>query len=151
MSPDREACLLDTNVLIRFADAADPLHEAARRAVASNRRTYDLKVTAQNLIETWNVMTRPRERNGFGQSVAQAETHLALLERLFHRLIDPPNVYDTWRDLVVRFEVSGVQVHDAKIVAIMLGCDVSKILTFDVRDFARYSAVGVEALDPRGF
>jgi len=149
MKETRQACLVDTNVLLRFADFADPLHEFAHRAIVSTRQTNDLQVTSQNLIESWNVMTRPQNRNGFGQTVAEADDHLALLERLFHRLSNPSNVYQRWRKLVVSHGVSGVQVHDARLVVVMLSHGISQILTFNEKDFARYADLGIETINPR--
>lgn len=149
MTATNQACLVDTNVLLRFADSTDPLHDFAHRAIVSTRQTNDLQVTSQNLIESWNVMTRPQKWNGFGQTVAEADDHLALIERLFHRLSDPPDTYQHWRKLVVSHGVSGVQVHDARLVAIMLAHGIAQILTFNVQDFARYADLGIEVIDPR--
>jgi len=36
-------------------------------------------------------------------------------EQAFSRLPESPEAYDRWRDLVVRFGVSGVKVHDAQV------------------------------------
>lgn len=148
MTKGQQSCLVDTNVVLRFVDSRDPLHGTARRAVGTIRQTHDLRVTSQNLVESWNVMTRPRDRNGFGQSITEANTNLNLIERLFPRLADLPDIYGRWRELVVRFEVSGVQVHDTRLVASMLSHDISKILTFDIQDFARFSVLGIETIDP---
>jgi len=50
--------------------------------------------------------------------------------------------------LVVTFNVSGVQVHDARLVALMKVNVISHILTFNVGDFARYSSEGIVAVAP---
>ena len=52
-----------------------------------------------------------------------------------------------WRRLVVRHAVTGVKVHDARLVAAMLVHGVSNILTLNDRDFARYA--GISAVNPR--
>jgi predicted nucleic acid-binding protein len=57
-------------------------------------------------------------------------------------------VYTEWRRLVVSFEVSGMQVHDARIVAAMIVHGVTHILTFNTADFVRYSTRGIVAVDP---
>lgn len=142
------SCLIDTNVLIRFADPADPLHETARRAVRATRETSVLQITSQNLVESWNVMTRPRDRNGFGQTIEEASAHLDLIERLFQRIADPPDLHERWREIVRRFRVRGVQVHDARLAAIMSAHGTAEILTFNGRDFERYSEIGIRPVDP---
>lgn len=55
-------------------------------------------------------------------------------------------VHEEWRRLLVDYGVSGVQVHDAHLVAAMRVHGVKRILTFNTRDFARF--VGVEAVHP---
>jgi len=49
--------------------------------------------------------------------------------------------------LLVTHNVSGVQVHDARLVAAMRVQDVRRILTFNDKDFARYP--DIEAVHPR--
>ena len=57
-------------------------------------------------------------------------------------------MYPTWKKLVVDYEVSGVQVHDAKLVASMIVHEVKHILTFNVADFTRYASEGIVAVVP---
>ena len=44
--------------------------------------------------------------------------------------------------------VSGVQVHDARLVAAMVSHGVRHILTFNTADFNRYAPEGIIAVDP---
>lgn len=141
--------LVDTNVLLRFAARTHPLHRIVRDAVRKLRASgHMLRVTPQNFIEFWNVATRPAARNGFGLTPAEADRLLRLAERLFPLLPDLPVVYPQWRRLVVTFGVSGVQVHDARLVAAMISHGVTHILTFNTADFARYATEGIVAVDP---
>jgi predicted nucleic acid-binding protein len=70
------------------------------------------------------------------------------MERLFPLLPDSAAVYTEWRRLVVSFGVSGIQVHDARIVAAMIVHGVTQILTFNTTDFVRYGTRGITAVDP---
>jgi len=56
--------------------------------------------------------------------------------------------YPEWRKLVVAFNVSGVQVHDARLVANMKANSVTHILTFNTRDFIRYAPEEIVAVEP---
>src|SRR5689334_6800939 len=68
------AHLLDTNVLVRLANAADARHAVAAKAVLElHRRGEMLHLTAQNLIEFRNTATRPMTVNGLGLSIADTE------------------------------------------------------------------------------
>ncbi|MGE0821077.1 MAG: type II toxin-antitoxin system VapC family toxin [Candidatus Binatia bacterium] len=141
--------LADTNILLRFAERTHPLHPTVRAAVHKLLTGgHRLRATPQNFVEFWNVATRPTERNGFGLVPAKADRLLRLVERLFPLLPDSPTVYPEWRRLVVAFGVSGIQVHDARIVASMSVHGVTYILTFNASDFIRYRARGIVAVDP---
>ncbi len=141
--------LVDTNVLLRFADRSHPLNPVVREAVRKLRKDgHNLQIASQNCVEFWNVATRPANRNGFGLAPTDADRLLRLIERLFPILNDLPTVYSEWRRLVVTFSVSGVQVHDARLVAVMKINSVSHILTFNDSDFIRYNSEGMIAVNP---
>lgn len=141
--------LVDTNILLRFAFRQDPRHLIVRQAVRKLRGGgHLLQATSQNFVEFWNVATRPQQKNGFGLTPSQADQSLRLVERLFPLLPDAPNLYSEWRTLVVRFGVSGVQVHDARLVAAMKTNAINHILTFNTTDFDRYNPMRIIALSP---
>ncbi len=141
--------LVDTNVLLRLADRRHPLHPVIRQTIRKlQQEGHTLQITAQNGIEFWNVASRPANKNGFGLTPPEANRLLRLIERLFPLLPDSPSVYPQWRQLVVQFGVSGVQVHDARLAAAMLAHQITHILTFNGADFSRYTPVGIVAVDP---
>lgn len=141
--------LVDTNVLLRLADRTHPIHPSIRAAMRKLRDDeHQLQITSQNCVEFWNVATRPSNRNGFGLSPNSAHQMLRLVERLFPLLPDIPTIYTEWRRLVLAFNVSGVQVHDARLVAAMKAHRVTHILTLNTTDFVRYGSEGMVAVDP---
>lgn len=140
----------DTNVLLRFAYRPDPQHAGVLSAIRKLKNGgNEIYILPQNCVEFWNVCTRPTSRNGFGLSIQQANHSLRLVERIFPLLPDNARVHQEWRKLVLSFGVSGVQVHDARIVAAILVHQVAHILTFNTLDFARYSSIGIFAVDPK--
>jgi hypothetical protein len=78
-----------------------------------------LHYTLQNAAEFWNVFTRPPERNGLGLTPAAATREL--------------------RQLITKHNVSGVKVHDARLVASMLAHRIPQLLTLNCADFERYA------------
>ena len=72
---------------------------------------------------------------------------LRLLERFVSVLRDPETAYARWKALVVKHSVLGRQVHDARIVAVMLSYRIKRILTLNDVDFVRY-APDVEPVTP---
>lgn len=142
----------DTNVLLRFAVRADPQHTAVLSSIKQIKNGgHGIYILLQNCVEFWNVFTRPKARNGFGLTAAQADYSLRLLEKMFSLLPETGEIYDQWKRLVLDFGVFGVQVHDARIVAAMLVHRATHLLTFNTSDFNRYSKMGIVAISPKNF
>ncbi len=141
--------LVDTNVLLGFSYPTDPRYPIVRPAVRELlAKGHQLQTTSQNFAEFWNVSTRPTPQNGFGRTPSSTNQLLKYLEELFLLLPDSPDVYLEWRRLVVPYSVSGVQVHDARLVATMIFHDVTHILTFNTQDFTRYRREEIIAINP---
>lgn len=138
--PGTDACLLDSNILLRISKSDDPQHAAIRHALRSlvgegSRLCY----TSQTLGEFWNASTRPLDKNGFGLSVAETDRLARVIERDFEFLPDSREVHDRWRSLLVAHNIQGVQVHDARLAASMYVHGVRQLLTINVRDFRRFA------------
>ena len=139
--------LVDTNVLLRWVHREAAEYEIVNRSVQHLARDgWRPSYTSQILGEFWNVLTRPANRNGYGLTPAGANRRAADVESDLQFLPDNPAVHYVWRQLLVDHNVSGVQVHDARLVASMQVHGVPRILTFNARDFARYP--GIEAIHP---
>lgn len=141
------SCLVDTNILLRMTRRSDPQHKLVDAALAqlAGQGTV-FHYAHQNIAELWNAMTHPRDRNGFGLTVTDAERELRAIEAGMVFLPDNEAVYRQWRKIVVQHNVSGVQVHDARVAAVMYVHGVSHILTLNVADFGRFS--GLIAVHP---
>jgi predicted nucleic acid-binding protein len=139
---------VDTNILLRSLEPLHPQHAIAVGAVSQllveNTPVY---FTLQNIAEFWNVATRPVANNGLGLSIPFTLGEVEKIEGLLTLLPDTPAVYAEWKRIVVEYGVSGVKVHDARLIATMKTHGVSRLLTFDVDDFARYT--GIEAMHPK--
>lgn len=66
---------------------------------------------------------------------------LRFIERHFPLLPDSPLIYTEWKQVIVAHHVSGVQVYDARIAALMKTYGVTHILTLNKKDFARYTRI----------
>ena len=141
--------LTDTNVLLGIAHPDDPRYPIVQAAVHKLWQDgHELQTTSQNFAEFWNVSTRSADRNGFGLTPDETDELLQGLEQSFPLLPDLPSAYPEWRRFVVNYGVSGVQVHDARLVAAMISHDVTHILTFNIQDFTRYDPEGIVAVNP---
>ncbi|SRR6266849_980295 len=141
------SCLVDTNILLRATRRSDPQHKvvdaALGRLAGQNTALY---YTHQNIAELWNAMTRPVGRNGLGLTIAEAEREVLAIEAGMSLLPESEAVYREWRRIIVQYKVSGVQVHDARLVAAMRAHGVPYIVTFNVADFSRFE--GLTAMHP---
>ena len=141
--------LVDTGILVRYFQPHDaaypPIHSTlARLQTGGDQITTSL----QNLSEFWNVCTRPKPaRGGLGLSIAETDRRLTVLEQGLPILDEHPDTYPIWRGLVVRHAVSGRQVHDTRLAALMLAHGITHILTLNGSDFTRFP--GITVIDPQ--
>ena len=135
--------LVVTNVLLRLLQRNDPNYSTIRQAVRILMgRGDELCCAPQNIVEFWNVCTRPASARGrFGLTVAETNRRVRLIERIFTILEEMPAVYPEWRHLVVDNSVAGVQVHDARIVSMMNVHGITHILKLNGADFSRYTGI----------
>ena len=136
--------LLDGNILLRLVKRGDPEHSLVAFAIEQLiEEGAEICHTPQNVVEFWNVFTRPKERNGFGLSVAETDRQAGLIEAQFTLLPDNERIHNEWRRLVVTHGVSGAQVHDARLIAAMRVHGITHLLTLNRADFLRYRDITV--------
>ena len=141
-------CLLDTNILLRWIKPDDRDYPVVVSAIEAMLLTQAvLCYTSQNVGEFWNTCTRPVDRNGYGLSSSEADRRARYFEDRLRLLPDSLAVHNEWRRMLVTHSISGVQVHDARLVAAMRVHGVKQILSFNDADFGRYR--DIQAIHPR--
>jgi predicted nucleic acid-binding protein len=136
------SCLIDSNILLRWVQPQLPSYSVIQTAIDTlTKWDAQLCYTSQNLGEFWNTCTRPVDRNGFGLTPEETDTRARIIEAKLQFLADAEAVHEVWRKMLVKHDISGVQVHDARLVASMQVHGISHILTFNTRDFTRYSQI----------
>jgi len=136
--------LVDTNVLLRSVQKSHPMEfEAANSIKLLLRHREVLVITPQNLIEFWCVATRPEVNNGLGISINETVRRIESFKSLLVLLPETDSIFSEWEQLVVQYQVSGKQVHDARLVAAMNVHKVTHLLTFNTADFKRYDGISV--------
>lgn len=138
--------LVDTNVVVHGTFPETPSYEKFSTAVQiCTARGHELVIVPQIIEELWAVATRPAAANGVGLSVDQVNNVVTDLYATFTVLFtDGEALHKAWRELVVRYEVKGRQVFDAKLAAAMNVYGLDAILTAD----ARFSRFGVKTIHP---
>jgi predicted nucleic acid-binding protein len=134
--------LLDTNVLLRAREPSSSQRQACVDLLNRSRKPVcEVVLATQTLIEYWVVATRPLSANGLGLDPAQARNDIDDYLALYPSLLEPPDVLNRWRILVAKFSVSGRPAHDARLVAVMDAYSLTKLISWNVTDFARYSHI----------
>jgi predicted nucleic acid-binding protein len=142
--------LLDTNLMGRMTDSADPQCATARRAVHMLlARRERLIIVPQNLYEFWAVATRkpgppPAGQNGLGMTPDQASHWLRFFQRRFTLLHDREELLTRWHDLVQTLGIKGLRSYDARLVAAMQTYGITRLLTFNADDFKRFAITLIE-------
>jgi predicted nucleic acid-binding protein len=144
------AYLLDTGILLRIADTYDAQHPLVRVAVGKlGNQRETLIISTQNVAEFCNVATRPKRNNGLGLAPRVA---LDLFEREVESICtvvpEPDATHDQLKRLIAKYGVVGKQVHDTRLVAMMLSWQIENILTLNDRDFRRYEPEGIRIVAP---
>ncbi len=139
--------LLDTNILLRYARTADPAFATVDTAINGLHASGEvLCVVPQNIYEFWATATRPTASNGLGLSVPECQVQVARIKRLFHLLPDLPALFAEWESLVAAQSCHGRVSYDARLVAAMRTYGITRLLTTNGSDFARFP--GLTILDP---
>jgi predicted nucleic acid-binding protein len=144
------AYLLDTGILLRLVDDRDALHPVVQEVVETLvARQEELFTATQNIGEFWNVATRPTLNNGLG--LPSSEVHRLIessIEPVCGIMLDVTATYSELKRLLGKYNVVGKQVHDARLVALMLTQQVNTILSLNARDFRRYEPEGISVVAP---
>ena len=134
--------LLDSNVLLRWADSRAAEHtECAEAVMVMAAQSHVVYVCAQVMIESYVVATRPEDVNGLGFAVPEGRQFLTDVQDSFPCLPEPPDIGKLWGTLLTRYPIIGRQGHDARIAALMLAHNVTHLLTLNPSDFARYQEI----------
>ena len=126
---------------------SDPLNLIVRMSIRTLRAGGEvLCIVPQNHYEFWAAATRPRVANGLGLSIAECQLEVVRISRIFYLLQDSHNLLDEWQRLVAAYGCHGRVSYDARLVAAMSTHGLTRLLTLNPSDFARFS--GLTLIDP---
>ena len=142
--------LIDTGILLRLIDTHDPHHAPVQSTFELlGNRADDLYITTQNVAELWNVATRPLANNGLNlPPAAVSQLFQQAIEPFCTIVTEPQSLPSEFQRLLIQYSVVGKQVHDARLVAMMLAVQIENILTLNDRDFRRFEPEGIKVFTP---
>jgi predicted nucleic acid-binding protein len=128
--------LLDTNIILRIADISSASHSLASEAIKKIIKDgHEPVITSQVLIEFWVVATRPKDVNGLGFNVSQTKNCVNDFLNNFRLIIETPDIFSQWFQLVVDHNIKGKRTHDIRLLAVMTVYQIPYLLTFNPKDF----------------
>jgi predicted nucleic acid-binding protein len=135
---------VDANVLVYAAMADDVRNEASKRLL-HGPDTGTLLISPQILAEFYSTVTSPK-RVSIPQTPQEAADFIDTLLSYPHVKVLPVSreVSMRWLEAVRAAAVKGPYVFDFLILATMLTHGVSRLVTYNTKDFAQFSAIQVE-------
>jgi predicted nucleic-acid-binding protein len=136
--------LLDTNIILRFADTHSSEYEITNNAIFQILlQGGQCFITSQVLIEFWVVATRPVAVNGLGWTPEETEQAVQMLINQFEWLEEIPDIFNLWFRLVTTYKISGKRIYDLRLQAVTLAHKISHILTLNPKDFILVEGVTI--------
>lgn len=136
---DTSPLLIDTNILIYATNADSPWHAVAAAHLAQLRSAgVDLVLSTQVIREYLAAATRP---NVMPDHVAIDDllANVAAFRAKYRLLDDTSTALDHLLALIAHIPTGGRQIHDANIVATMQAQGITRLLTHNADDFARFA------------
>ena len=81
--------------------------------------------------------------SGLELSIDDAKLAIEKWTTAYRILLDERGIYRLWESLVRTHQIKGKLAHDARLVAAMQQHQVTKLLTFNVKDFDRFPEISV--------
>jgi len=134
--------LLDTNILTVSKQAGHRDHNKVTNQLKQFAEdAEELIICPQNIYEFFVVATRPIINRGLGLSREKTFEEIRNLKETYQMINDPGDLFNTWEEIIVKYNMSGKQGHDARLFAFMQAVGIRKLYTLNVQDFNRYADV----------
>lgn len=140
MTDDKQAVIIDTNVLIYSTVSSAPFHEESYKALRLLRQAgVELWISRQITREYLAVLTRPQS---YSKPLDKPNALQQTRKLLSSFQITDENMATTTQllSLIASIDVGGKQIHDTNIVASALLHNISHIFTFNAQDFRKFAA-----------
>jgi predicted nucleic acid-binding protein len=134
-----EPLFVDTNILVYSTVVTAPLHAAAlQKLEAFEQAGVELWISRQVLREYMATLTRPQTYT-MPLPPASVAADVIYFQSAFRIAEDGPAVTANLLTLLRTIPIGGKQVHGANIVATMQAYRMTRLLTHNTADFARFA------------
>ncbi len=130
--------VVDTNVLIYAIDADSKFHKRALKIILDP--TIQLFTTSKNISEFLVVLTRNKDRSFSTHEYLEALNSLLTDVNV---LYSNPTTFNTFQDLIVKYNPRVLWIHDVEIASIAIAYGIPTIVTNNVSNFKRIEEIEV--------
>ena len=133
---------IDTNILLAAINPNHPKHSAVNQLFAAKKFQQALPtISTQILFEAWASLTRAENANGLGLLPAQAAVMIQSFYLDFSVIDVPVGMMPDWLELVRQAKIVGRHTYDSVIAATMQYHHIENIITYNTKDFAKFSGI----------
>ncbi|OGH16428.1 MAG: hypothetical protein A3C30_04525 [Candidatus Levybacteria bacterium RIFCSPHIGHO2_02_FULL_40_18] len=134
--------LIDSNILIYAINIASSKHKTAQKFIENTKENF--AIADQNIFETLRIITHPRFPKPMEPKAAV--NVISQLVASFQIIIPNHKTQFLAFQLIDKFEISGIRVFDAYLVATALSNSIDTIATDNIRDFKKFA--GIKIVNP---
>jgi len=137
--------LLDTNVLVYASDETSPFYQSSKMLREKGLKgKIPLCVSPQILTEFFAIITDPKRVN----NPRTRQEALLEIEKYFHsknilKIYSNSEIIEKVLDLLRRYEITRQEVFDLQLVATMLSNSITRIYTYNTKDFSKFNEIEV--------
>jgi predicted nucleic acid-binding protein len=142
MTPDYNV-FIDTNILIyaSLKDFEPEKHRQSQKALKEiMRKTTSVFISSQIIREFFAVVTNPRYVKT-PLSAKQANSQITFFQSIFTVLPVTETTAVLACDLAEKHNITGQKIHDTTIAATILESNISRLLTFNTKDFKIFEEI----------
>lgn len=134
--------LFDSNILIYAHDTSSPFHEKSMQAIKSSLKFEDVFFSTQNYLEAFRIWTQKIPKPITGKQAWQIIQYY-LSHSSITTIYPSIKMVSKLHELTDKYEISGVHIFDAQLVATMLEHNVKTIYTENIKDFIKFKEISV--------
>ncbi len=142
-----ERVFLDTNVLLESTDIGRACHSQATMIFRDGPSAgVELLISGQVIREYLVVATRSVEKNGLGLSIRDAHENMKRFRQRTSLVAETEQVSELLLRWAMEFRIVGNRLHDLNILATAHQAGINRLLTANLNDFPKMTAVKILSL-----
>jgi len=137
MNYNIDKILIDTNILVYSAVTISEFCIPARALIGKYLMADTQLFITWQIIREFAVTMTSKEL----KTIHETFENIELFSQQMTILPETNDTFSNWKELIIRYDVKGKNIHDGNIIAVMNSNKINNILTHNIKDFQRYSKI----------